>query len=132
MKRIKVISLFLICVLMLPGCNSKTTSGIKYNDEINCSILNDVKMVFNQSSANIIVLTNGGDLYKFGNYSDGTNCKKMNNDVKVIKTIDNRSFYPYIVDSNKNMFELDDDELEKYKLCILFKGRWENIFCRII
>jgi len=93
MKKNKVLSLLLICSLMLSGCNlikEETTNGKtiipEYTDKINCSILKDVKMVINQDSINTIVLTNDGELYRLGKYSDGTNCKKIehNFDIKII------------------------------------------------
>ena len=93
MKKIKVLNILLICSLMLSGCNlikEETTNGKtiipEYTDKINCSILKDVKMVINQDSINTIVLTNDGELYRLGKYSDGTNCKKIehNFDIKII------------------------------------------------
>lgn len=118
----KKIYLILICLTLLfgvCGCNNQSNSNnsdSKYNEnnnmakneKLNCSILNNIKMVFIEES---LYVTNDGYLYKMGNFSDGTNCKKIDDNIKFTKMID-----MFLMDNQENLYSIDNDsQLKKYE-----------------
>lgn len=72
-----IISLILILTL-----GNKMGNEPKVIENISCPALNDVKI---SSQSNTLILTNSGDLYELSEkkYSNETNCKKINEDIKI-------------------------------------------------
>lgn len=77
-----VISLVLIVTL-----GNKLGNEAKVVENLTCSALNDVKTIIPEIawSETTLIITNSGDLYTLNEkkYSDGTNCKRINGDIKV-------------------------------------------------
>ncbi len=108
MKRILTI---LLIVLFLTGCGKKPNNNdnnkpqekkenMVYEIEtLNCSAFNNIKIIMSYNT----FLTNDGQVYYIGNYSDGTNCKLISDD-KNIKTIFGNE---YLIDENSKMYSIN-------------------------
>lgn len=107
----KKISLFILCGIVLLGvCGcvfEKETDG-SVDTTYNCSILNNVNMTINNYDGNIYAITNDGKLYEFGNYSDGTNCKKVDSNLKFTKIINDN-----LVDDQNKLYKIYQREIKK-------------------
>ena len=72
----------------------------KFKEKINCEELNEIKI-----SDTIGFLTESGNYYYFGNFSDGTNCKKVEIENEIVK---------FASDNGDTI--LFDNENRKYRL----------------
>lgn len=112
MKRILVI---VFCLLIITGCNNKEpeieNTKEKYSeftkvvDKFTCDInIQDVKEI--SKSSNLLILNNG-DLYAWTTnlYSDNTNCRKIETDIKFKRFINGM----VISDDNKIYFYNSED-----------------------
>ncbi len=116
----------LLLVMLLCGCLKTTVTDGSLPDsgpygknrnmakygKFNCQVLDNIKYVIENGNG---FLTNEGDLYQIGNFSDGTNCRKMVHDNKFIKIIDY-----YEVDEDDNFYYLRDFELTKYEYSSMY------------
>lgn len=99
------IILFMLCGIVLLGA-----SGCAFEKEIsaiNCSALNDVKLIYNDGE----FLTNNGDIYKINInslFSNNTNCIKINDNIKITRKIND-----YYYDSESNLYYENDYNLIK-------------------
>lgn len=76
-KKVIIVFAFMISLIVLNGCSNEK------KEYFNCDVLNDVKMfVAKDGSEKNYLITNDGSLYSVGNYSDGSNCKKIDSDIK--------------------------------------------------
>ena len=76
---------------------------------ISCPALNDVKI---SSQSNTLILTNSGDLYELSEkkYSNETNCKKLNEDIKITGIYFNR-FRIATAFSEAKVYDISNSEL---------------------
>jgi hypothetical protein len=88
---------------MLCGCGQEEVN--EQVEDYNCSILDKVYLTQGFNSHHII--TTDGEVYKTGNFSDGTNCKKIETDKKI-----NRIWDMFLIDEDGNPFIEDDEEKE--------------------
>lgn len=105
----KIVMLGLCGVIMLSLCGCKNLNEEKKEiDKLNCSILNNVKTKFEGKGTTTYLITNDGDLYKIGNFSDDTNCKKIDSNLKFERIVDN-----YLIDNQNNLYEIDNKDIVK-------------------
>ena len=100
----KKVLLVLVILFMLCGCSNEK------KEQFNCDVLNDVKMFIDKDgSDDKYFLTNDGSLYKIGSYSDGSNCKKIDSDIKF------KGYYKenfgYLVSIDNELFSLNIDTI---------------------
>ncbi len=111
----KKISLFMLCGIVLLGvCGcvlEKETDGSDGSVEIiyNCSILDNIKFI-SYDGIDTYAITNDNILYSFGKYSDGTNCKKVDNNLKFTKII-----AYYFMDNQKKLYNISNGKLNNYE-----------------
>lgn len=102
------ISLFILCGIILLGVCSCGNNNIEEEiSAINCSALNDVKLIYNDGE----FLTNNGDVYKINInslFSNNTNCIKINDNIKITRKISD-----YYYDSESNLYYENDNNLIK-------------------
>lgn len=102
-------------VLLVIGLVLIFTFGNKMGNEpkvignISCPALNDVKI---SSQNNTLILTNSGDLYELSEkkYSNETNCKKLNEDIKITGIYFN-SFRIATAFSEDKVYDISNSEL---------------------
>lgn len=99
-----IISLILILTL-----GNKIGNEPKVIENLSCSALNDIKTIIpkNVWSDTALIITNNGDLYTLNEkkYSDETNCKQINGDIKVTG---------YLITDMSGLFIFGTDESYKY------------------
>ena len=99
-----IISLILILTL-----GNKIGNEPKVIENLSCSALNDIKTIIPKNiwSDTALIITNNGDLYTLNEkkYSDETNCKQINGDIKVTG---------YLITDMSGLFIFGTDESYKY------------------
>ena len=121
-KKILLSLLVLVTMVTFVGCTKK--EEINDNqligdlvDKLNCSELKNIKISnpkdYPEDDANGGFLTDSGDYYYFGKFSDGTNCKKVLIDNAIVKLSAEGDLYFIDTDNkiyqfnNKNVKEID-------------------------
>ena len=117
-KKISLICLCSIFLLGICGCNNnENNNGNELIRVLKCNVLNNIKYSFDN-----YFITNDNDLYVLNInqlYSNNENCKKINNDEKIIKLMSARekanNYYKYFVlDDKGNIYNINNNELTLY------------------
>ena len=136
MKKRFLLIFVIFIVIGFCGCDKKEKSNNEENngdfrEKLNCTSLSNIKISntkkYPEDEVNGGFLTSTGEYYYFGNFSDGTNCKKAEMETKIVKISgigdglffidENNKVYEY---SSKKLDEVDLSKINNWRLRLLY------------
>ncbi len=126
----KVIFLFVIGIFLLGLCgchkiegNTNEETFESFREKINCPSLSDIKFS-NRIELDYLYggfLTNSGEYYYLGKFSDGTNCRKVELDSKIVRFVHSEG-ETYLLDEQNNVYSYSSYEYNNIKLVTDYSG----------